>query len=149
MRAVLQRVESAKVTVSGRLISEIGKGTLVFLGIEQGDSEADADYLLEKIINLRIFEDKMGKMNLSLLDIDGELLVVSQFTLLGDCRKGRRPSLMNAEKPELARPLYDCLVSRARKKVRLVAEGEFQSMMTVLIANDGPVTMLLDSKRLF
>jgi|SRR3989339_626810 len=149
MRAVLQRVESAKVTVSGRLISEIGKGTLVFLGIEQGDSEADADYLLEKIINLRIFEDKMGKMNLSLLDIDGELLVVSQFTLLGDCRTGRRPSFTNAEKPELARLLYDCLVSRARKKVRLVAEGEFQSMMTVLIANDGPVTMLLDSKRLF
>lgn len=149
MRAVLQRVESAKVTVSGRLISEIGKGTLVFLGIEKGDSEADADYLLEKIINLRIFEDKMGKMNLSLLDIDGELLVVSQFTLLGDCRKGRRPSFTNAEKPELARPLYDCLVSRARKKIRLVAEGEFQSMMTVVIANDGPVTMLLDSKRLF
>ncbi|MBW6485706.1 MAG: D-tyrosyl-tRNA(Tyr) deacylase [Syntrophobacterales bacterium] len=149
MRAVLQRVESASVTVSNRLISKIGKGILVFLGIELGDSEADADYLLEKIINLRIFEDETGKMNLSLLDMDAELLVVSQFTLLGDCRKGRRPSFTNAARPEQARPLYDHLVSQAKKQVRFVAAGEFQAMMTVVIANDGPVTMLLDSKRFF
>jgi D-tyrosyl-tRNA(Tyr) deacylase len=149
MRAVLQRVESARVTVSSRLVSEIGKGILVFLGVEQKDGEADADYLLEKIVNLRIFEDEQGKMNLSLLDVDGEMLVVSQFTLIGDCRNGRRPSFTKAEKPEQARLLYDYMVARARKKVRLVGEGEFQAMMTVELANDGPVTMLLDSKRLF
>jgi len=149
MRAVLQRVDSAKVTVSNRLISEIGKGILVFLGIEQGDGEADADYLLEKIIHLRIFEDENEKMNISLLDVEGELLVVSQFTLLGDCRNGRRPSFTKAERPEPALRLCDYLVSQARKKVRFVAEGKFQAMMTVMIANDGPVTMLLDSKRLF
>ena len=149
MRAVLQRVDSAKVTVSNCLISEIGKGILVFLGIEKGDCEADADYLLEKIIHLRIFEDENEKMNISLLDVEGELLVVSQFTLLGDCRNGRRPSFTNAERPELALRLCDYLASQARKKVRFVAEGKFQAMMTVMIANDGPVTMLLDSKRLF
>lgn len=149
MRAVVQRVKSAKVTVNDCLIAEIDKGMLVFLGIEQGDGHTDADYLLEKIINLRVFEDENGKMNLSLLDMDGELLVVSQFTLLGDSRKGRRPSFTRAERPELARPLYDYFVSQAKRRVRVVAEGEFQAIMTVLITNDGPVTMLLDSKRLF
>ncbi|MHB8828074.1 MAG: D-aminoacyl-tRNA deacylase [Syntrophales bacterium] len=149
MRAVVQRVKSAKVTVNDCLIAEIDKGMLVFLGIEQGDGHTDADYLLEKIINLRVFEDENGKMNLSLLDMDGELLVVSQFTLLGDSRKGRRPSFTRAERPELARPLYGYFVSQAKRRVRVVAEGEFQAIMTVLIANDGPVTMLLDSKRLF
>ena len=149
MRAVLQRVEKARVTVKGRLISEIGRGILVFLGIADGDSESDADYLAEKIVNLRIFEDEKGKMNLSLLDIDGEMLVVSQFTLLGDCRNGRRPSYTQAEKPDRALFLYDYLVSQARKKIRVVAKGEFQAMMTVTLSNDGPVTMLLDSKRLF
>jgi D-tyrosyl-tRNA(Tyr) deacylase len=149
MRAVLQRVESASVTVSCRLISEIGRGILVYLGVEESDGEADADYLLEKIVNLRIFEDDQGKMNLSLLQVDGEMLVVSQFTLLGDSRSGRRPSFTKAKKPEEARALYDYMVSKARKKVRLVGEGEFQAMMTVLSANNGPVTMLLDSKRLF
>ena len=149
MRAVLQRVEKARVTVKGRLISEIGRGILVFLGIADGDSESDADYLAEKIVNLRIFEDEKGKMNLSLLDIDGEMLVVSQFTLLGDCRNGRRPSYTQAEKPDRALFLYDYLVSQAKKKIRVVAKGEFQAMMTVTLSNDGPVTMLLDSKRLF
>jgi D-tyrosyl-tRNA(Tyr) deacylase len=149
MRAVLQRVQSASVTVTDRIISEIGKGILVFLGIEEGDGKADADYLMEKIVNLRIFDDEQGKMNLSLLDVDGEMLIVSQFTLLGDCRNGRRPSFTKAEKPEAARLLYDYIVSRAAAKVRYAAEGEFQAMMHVAIVNDGPVTMLLDSKRLF
>ncbi len=149
MRAVLQRVGSAKVTVSSRIVSEIDKGILVFLGIEEGDGRADADYLVEKIVNLRIFEDKQGKMNLSLLDVDGEMLVVSQFTLLGDCRNGRRPSFTRAEKPDAARSLYDYMVSRATKMVRRVAEGEFQALMQVIMVNDGPVTMLLDSRRLF
>jgi len=149
MRAVVQRVKSAEVAVNDCLIAKIDRGMLVFLGIEQEDGQADADYLLEKIINLRVFEDENGKMNISLLDMGGELLVVSQFTLLGDSRKGRRPSFTHAEKPELARPLYDYFVSQAKRRVRGVAEGEFQAIMTVLIANDGPVTMLLDSKRLF
>ena len=149
MRAVLQRVEKARVTVKDRLVSEIGRGILVFLGIADGDSEPDADYLAEKIVNLRIFEDEKGKMNLSLLDISGEMLVVSQFTLLGDCRNGRRPSYTQAEKPDRALFLYDYLVSQAKKKIRVVAKGEFQAMMTVTLSNDGPVTMLLDSKRLF
>lgn len=149
MRAVVQRVESAKVSVSNRTISEIGKGTVVFLGIEAGDDQTDADYLADKIAHLRIFEDEAGKMNLSLLDVDGEMLVVSQFTLLGDCRNGRRPSFTNAERPEPARPLYGYFVSLMKKKVRLVAEGEFQAMMKVHFINDGPVTILLDSKKLF
>ena len=149
MRAVVQRVESAKVSVNHRFIAETGKGAVVFLGIESGDGEPDADYLAEKIVHLRIFEDEAGKMNLSLLDIDGEILVVSQFTLLGDCRTGRRPSFTQAEKPELARPLYDYFFSRMKKKVRVAAEGEFQAMMKVHLVNDGPVTMLLDSKKLF
>ena len=149
MRAVLQRVKKAKVTIKDRLVAQIGKGVLVFLGIEQGDSEGDADYLTEKMTNLRIFEDDKGKMNLSLLDIDGEMLIVSQFTLLGDCRNGRRPSFTRAEKPDQALFLYDYLASQARRKIRVVAKGEFQAMMTVTLSNDGPVTMLLDSKRLF
>lgn len=149
MRAVVQRAETAKVTVEERQIAEIGKGILIFLGIAAGDKEADADYLLEKIINLRIFEDEQGKMNLSLLDIDGEMLVVSQFTLLGDCRNGRRPSFIEAEKPEKALFLYEHLISQARKRIPVVVTGEFQAMMKVQLVNDGPVTMLLDSRRSF
>jgi D-tyrosyl-tRNA(Tyr) deacylase len=156
MRAVVQRVESAKVSVSDRSVSEseascsqIGKGAVVFLGIEEGDGEPDAQYLVDKIVHLRIFEDESGKMNLSLLDVDGEMLVVSQFTLLGDCRNGRRPSFTQAEKPGLARPLYDYFLSLMKMKVRVAAEGEFQAMMKVHLVNDGPVTMLLDSKKLF
>lgn len=145
----MQRVDQAGTIVNGRLISHIGKGILVFLGVEREDSLTDADYLLEKIINLRIFEDKGGKMNLSLLDISGEILVVSQFTLLADCRKGRRPSFIQAEEPEQARRLYEYFIERGRKRMVRVAAGEFQAMMKIEIVNDGPVTLLLDSKKLF
>lgn len=119
----------------------------MFLGIEQGDRECDADYLVDKIIHLRIFSDGDGKMNLSLLDIQGEMLVVSQFTLLADSRRGRRPSFTGAENPERARPLYDYFIRKAREKVKGCAEGEFQAMMSVELVNNGPVTLLLDSRR--
>ena len=145
----MQKVDGARISVDGRLISSIGKGVLVFLGVERGDSVTDADYLLEKIINLRIFEDREGKMNLSLLDILGEMLVVSQFTLLADCRKGRRPSFIQAEEPEQARRLYEYFISRGQEKVCGVAAGEFQAMMKIEMINDGPVTMLLDSRKVF
>ncbi|MDI6777505.1 MAG: D-aminoacyl-tRNA deacylase [Syntrophales bacterium] len=149
MRSVVQRVDGARISVDGRLISSIGRGILVFLGVERGDSVADADYLLEKIINLRIFEDGEGKMNLSLLDISAEMLVVSQFTLLADCRKGRRPSFIQAEEPEQARRLYEYFISRGREKVEGVAAGEFQAMMKIEMIADGPVTVLLDSRKVF
>lgn len=147
MRAVLQRVDKARVTIDGRTISAIGKGLLVFLGVETGDGLADADYLLEKINNLRIFEDSEGKMNLSLLDVAGEMLVVSQFTLLADCRKGRRPSYAAAEEPKQAKLLYDYFIAQAQEKIRRVAGGEFQAMMKVELINDGPVTIMIDSKK--
>jgi D-aminoacyl-tRNA deacylase len=147
MKAVIQRVESASVRIDGNEISRIGGGLLVLLGVEKGDSEKDADFLLDKIIHLRIFEDGEGKMNLSLLDISGELLVVSQFTLLADCRKGRRPSFTDAAEPESATKLYEYLLSRAREKLTKVGQGQFQAMMKVELVNDGPVTILLDSRR--
>jgi len=149
LRSVVQRVDGVRISVDGRLISSIGKGILVFLGVERGDSVSDADYLLEKIINLRIFEDGEGKMNLSLLDISAEMLVVSQFTLLADCRKGRRPSFIQAEEPEQARGLYEYFIGRGREKVGGVAAGEFQAMMKIEMINDGPVTVLLDSRKAF
>jgi len=149
MRCVLQRVDRADIRVEGKYISGIEKGILVFLGIEQGDRESDADYLSDKIINLRIFEDEQGKMELSLLDIDGDLLVVSQFTLLGDCRKGRRPSFTRAENSDQAKKYYEYFISRVREKVKRVAQGQFQAMMLVEIVNNGPVTILLDSRRSF
>jgi len=145
MRAVLQRVDSSRVVVAGREISKTGKGLLVLLGVEKGDGKKDADSLLDKIIYLRIFEDRNGKMNQSLLDIGGELQIVSQFTLLADCRKGRRPSFTNAAEPEEARRLYDYFVSRASEKITRVGQGEFQAMMKVELINDGPVTLLLES----
>ena len=148
MRAVVQRVEKAAVSVTGQVISTIGKGILVLLGIEKGDGPDDADYLLDKVINLRIFEDREGKMNRSLLDISGELLVVSQFTLLGDCRKGRRPSFTKAEDPDTARVLYELFLEKGRKRLSTVASGEFQAMMNIELINDGPVTMLLDSREI-
>lgn len=147
MRCVVQRVDRARVIVDGQIISSIGKGVLVFLGIEKGDSYGDADFLLEKIIHLRIFEDSQGKMNLSLLETSGDILIVSQFTLLADCRKGRRPSFISAEEPEEAKRLYDYFISMAGGKIDHVGTGEFQAMMKIESVNDGPVTMLLDSRK--
>jgi len=149
MRCVVQRVDRARVIVDGQIISSIGKGILVFLGIEKGDSYRDADFLLEKIIHLRIFEDSQGKMNLSLLETSGDILIVSQFTLLADCRKGRRPSFISAEEPEEAKRLYEYFISMAGGKIDHVGTGEFQAMMKIESVNDGPVTMLLDSRKTF
>jgi D-tyrosyl-tRNA(Tyr) deacylase len=149
MRLVIQRVEKTSVFVNNRLISSIGSGLLVFLGIEKGDTTADADRMLEKTIHLRIFEDRDRKMNLSLMDVAGGMLVISQFTLLADCRKGRRPSFTDAEDPTAARDLYEYFIRRAAQRVACVAAGEFQAMMKVEIVNDGPVTLLLDSKNIF
>lgn len=149
MRAVIQRVKSASVTVDNENIGKIGKGILVLLGISVDDSEKDALYLLEKTLNLRIFEDSEDKMNLSLLDISGELLVVSQFTLYGDTRKGRRPSFIQAAPPEKANALYEYFVSAAKQKLLQVETGKFQAMMDVELINDGPVTILLDSNKNF
>ena len=149
MRSVVQRVDRVRVLIGDKRISEIGKGLLVLLGIEQGDRKNDADYLSDKIMNLRIFEDENGKMNLSLLDIRGEMLVVSQFTLLGDCRKGRRPSFAGAENPDRARVLYDYFIQKTQAIIGNVVQGEFQAMMSIELVNNGPVTMLLDSRRSF
>jgi D-tyrosyl-tRNA(Tyr) deacylase len=149
MRAVVQRVSRAKVTVEGEISGEIGKGLLVMLGVAGRVSEADADYLIEKIMNLRIFEDDKGKMNLSLVDIRGEMLVVSQFTLYGDTRRGRRPSFVNAAPPDKANQLYEYFVERALHQVTKVGTGRFQAMMDVELVNDGPVTIMLDSEKTF
>ena len=149
MRAVVQRVKEAKVVVEGKTVGEIGHGLLVFLGVEQADEIEDAEYLVSKIINLRIFKDDEQKFNLSLIDVKGKMLVVSQFTLLGDCRKGRRPSFSDAAPPEKAQKLYEDFMKLVAKNNITVASGEFQAMMDVALVNDGPVTMLLDSKKLF
>jgi D-aminoacyl-tRNA deacylase len=149
MRSVVQRVDRANVSVENKTISAIKRGILVFLGIEKGDSRLDADYLLDKIINLRIFEDTEGKMNISLSEIMGDMLIISQFTLLGDCRKGRRPSFVTAEEPSEARILYEYFISKAKEKIKNVGAGEFQAMMKIESVNDGPVTMLLDSRKEF
>ena len=145
MRAVLQRVSRGKVTVDGEVTGEIGKGLLVLLGVGNSDGESDATFLVDKIVNLRIFDDQAGKMNLSLLDIDGGLLVVSQFTLYADARKGRRPSYINAADPDLANKLYEFFVSESGKYVGNVQTGRFQAMMDVELVNDGPVTIILES----
>ena len=149
MRAVIQRVKSASVTVGGSVVSEIQKGLLVFLGVAQEDTPADIDYMASKIANLRIFEDDEGRMNLSILDVGGETLVVSQFTLYGDCRKGRRPSFIAAARPEKADPLYQAFMDKITQLGVPVKAGVFQAMMDVELINDGPVTMLLDSNKLF
>jgi D-aminoacyl-tRNA deacylase len=150
MRAVVQRVERASVSVDNHQISRIGRGILVFLGVEKGDRQEDADYLIEKIINLRIFEDEQGKMNRSVLDIAGEALVISQFTLLADCRRGRRPSFTNAEEPGRARELYHYFLAKGSGTFGTkIQGGEFQAMMKIENINDGPVTVMLDSRKLF
>lgn len=149
MRAVVQRVASASVTVDGKLISEIGKGLLIFHGVAQEDTSADLDYLTNKVANLRIFEDDDGKMNRSLLEIGGEALVVSQFTLYGDCRKGRRPSFIDAAPPDKAEALYQQFIRALSGTGISVKAGIFQAMMDVKLVNDGPVTILLDSSKLF
>ncbi|HDK7168240.1 TPA: D-tyrosyl-tRNA(Tyr) deacylase [Clostridium botulinum] len=149
MRAVIQRVISSKVEVDEKVIGSIGKGLNVLLGISREDTEEDIKYLKEKIINLRIFEDENEKLNKSLLDIGGDIIIVSQFTLYGDCRKGRRPSFVEALGGEEAYILYNKFVESIKKEVNNVATGEFGADMKVYIENDGPVTILLDSKKTF
>ncbi len=150
MRAVIQRVSRAKVSVENETVGEIGGGILILIGIERDDAETDAFYILEKTLNLRIFEDAGGKMNLSLLDTKGALLVVSQFTICGDARRGRRPSYEQAAAPAEANRLYEFFVNETRKKqISKVETGRFQTMMQVESVNDGPVTILLDSRKLF
>ena len=145
MRALLQRVSRASVTVDGEVIGAIGPGLLMLLGCGHGDDAKDLDYVLNKSVNLRIFRDDDGRMNRSLLDVGGELLVVSQFTLYGETRKGRRPSFVGAMDPTLAEPLYEELVSRARALGITVATGRFGAMMDVELVNDGPVTLMVES----
>ncbi len=149
MRAVVQRVLSAKVVVDDATVGEIQQGLLVFLGVEEADDEGDLEYLVKKVIGLRVFSDSDGKMNLDLPEIGGQLLVVSQFTLLGDVRKGRRPSFIRAASQESGRKYYRAFIDRARQLGVVVAEGQFQADMRVSLINDGPVTLLLDSRKQF
>ena len=149
MRAVVQRVSRARVTVSGEITGEIGLGLLVLLGVGAGDTRTEADYLVEKTIGLRIFEDTGGKMNLSVAEVAGALLVVSQFTLYGDARRGKRPSFDAAAPPEWARELYEYFVERVRAAGLRCETGQFQETMQVELVNEGPVTILLDSAKGF
>ncbi|MBS5596116.1 D-aminoacyl-tRNA deacylase [Peptostreptococcus sp.] len=149
MRAVVQRVTSSSVTVEGETTGKIDKGLMVLLGVADGDTDKDVTYMVDKIVNLRIFEDENDKMNLSLQDIGGSLLVVSQFTLLGDCRKGRRPSFIEAARPEIADNLYQKFVDKARSMGIRTETGRFQTHMMVELINDGPVTILVDSNKNF
>ena len=149
MRAVVQRVKKSTVTVSEKLAGSIGQGLMVLLGVGKEDDHRDIEYLSEKILNLRIFEDEDGKMNKSLVDIGGQLLVVSQFTLFGDCRKGRRPGFDKAAKPEIAKKLYEGFVCKCKEACVVTVTGIFQTDMLVDISNDGPVTLILDSKKEF
>ncbi len=149
MRAVIQRVSKASVTVGSEVTGAIGPGLLVFLGIHKDDQEQEIKWMVEKIINLRIFEDEHGKMNRSLIDSNGAILVVSQFTLYGDCRKGRRPGYSSAAPPETANILYQQFITAVKQNDISVASGRFQAHMDVELVNDGPVTLLLDSAKLF
>jgi D-tyrosyl-tRNA(Tyr) deacylase len=146
LKALLQRVERARVTVDGESVGEIGAGLCVFLGVASGDGEKDLKWLAEKVVNLRIFEDSEGKMNLSVTDTGGEILAVSQFTLCGDCKRGRRPSWTGAAEPAEAKRLYEMFVDEIRSKGLKVETGVFQAHMKVDIVNDGPVTLMIDSK---
>ncbi len=149
MRAVVQRVSRASVTVNGEITGQIEQGFLVLLGVEQSDTQDDVIYLAQKTVGLRVFEDDAGKMNLALSDVQGKMLVVSQFTLLGDCRKGRRPSFVNAARPEQADLLYQSYVAEIKGHGIEVATGRFQEHMDVELVNDGPITLLLDSQKQF
>lgn len=149
MRACVQRVSQASVTVAGEVVGQIGRGFVVLLGVAHDDDETAARYLADKIVDLRVFEDDEGKMNRSLADVRGAMLVVSQFTLLGDCRKGRRPSFTQAAPPQQAQQLYETFVAAVHTRGIEVATGVFREMMQVALVNDGPVTMLLDSNKLF
>jgi D-tyrosyl-tRNA(Tyr) deacylase len=149
MRAVLQRVDRAVVKIDNHAISTIDKGIMILLGVEKADTENDCDYILEKTLHLRIFEDDQGKMNCSLLDVGGSLMVVSQFTLLGNCIKGRRPSFGAAEEPTKAKRMYEYFIMKASQLVKNLATGRFQEMMKVELVNDGPVTIILDSRKNF
>lgn len=149
MRAVVQRVKSASVKVNEKTIGSIDHGILLLLGIEESDDDKDLEFMIEKVPNLRIFEDENGKMNKSLLDVDGSILVISQFTLLGDARKGRRPSFIAAAQPDKAIPMYEKYISKMKEKNIVTEAGEFGADMQVQLINDGPVTILLDSKKVF
>lgn len=149
MRAVVQRVSRASVTVNNEITGQIEQGFLVLLGVEQNDTQDDVIYLAQKTVGLRVFEDDAGKMNLALSDVNAKMLVVSQFTLLGDCRKGRRPSFVNAARPEQADELYQSFVAEVKGHGIEVATGRFQEHMDVELVNDGPITLLLDSKKQF
>jgi D-tyrosyl-tRNA(Tyr) deacylase len=146
MRAVVQRVKQSSVNVDGETVGEIGRGLLVLLGVADGDTTEDADFMVNKIVHLRIFEDDNAKMNRSLHEVGGEMLVVSQFTLLGDCRKGRRPSFIHAAPPEQATELYEYFVEKSREQGISVKTGQFRAMMEVALINDGPVTLIIESK---
>ncbi len=149
LRAVVQRVKRAQVSVDGKVVSSIGRGFLVLLGVGRGDTDQDADYIAQKTAGLRVFEDQAGKMNLPLSDVNGCVLAVSQFTLYGDCRGGRRPSFIEAAPPDEGRRLYEVYVQKLRGLNVPVQVGEFQAMMEVELVNDGPVTVLLDSRKAF
>ena len=149
MRAVVQRVTRASIKVEAETVGEIGRGLLVLLGVARDDKQKDADYLAQRIGSLRVFDDTEGRMNLSVMDVGGALLVVSQFTLYGDVRRGLRPSWIEAASPEIAEPLYEFFVASAKTHVGEVATGRFRSMMQVELVNDGPVTILLDSRKVF
>jgi len=149
VRAVVQRVSEAEVKVNNEIVGKINKGLLILLGVEKGDDKKDLSYIEDKICNLRIFEDENEKMNLSLKDIDGELLIVPQFTLQGDARKGRRPSFIKAEDPYIAENYYEELITNCKNHIKKVQGGSFGDDMKVNLINDGPVTILLDSKKIF